>query len=183
MEETAAQYGDGPISFSSIELINEFPELKVFSVNTIKHEQPFHVAVIKEENAWLVDWAGFADFYYDKFESFATGTEGPNRGIFRLFLRPAPGEPNPSSPNRFIVNAIHSSNAYQVTAATNSRLRKQLTLLAKRVEEEESGDLRKTFETHGLPFTLELSRSGEVNPTLKFERIDSYSWLPPISVN
>lgn len=180
METDAQQNGDGPVPYDSLELVHDAPQLKIFALKTLRHPLPFNVAVVKNDIGWSVDWEGFQDFYNDSFETFARGGKGPTKGIFRLFLKPAPGESDPLNPARFIVSAMHSTNTYQVSTQQDSEVRKQLSQLLKRSSEEEPGELRNALEGAGLPFMLELSRTGSVNPSLKLERVAAFSWLTPI---
>lgn len=180
MEADAQQNGDGPVPYDRLDLVHDAPQLKIFALTTLRHPLPFNVVVVKDEVGWSVDWEGFQDFYGDRFETFARGGNGPTKGIFRLFLKPAPGESDPLNPSRFTVSAMHSTNTYQVSTQQDSEVRKQLADLLKKSKEDDSGELRNALEGAGLPFMLELSRTGSVNPSLKLERVAAFTWLTPV---
>lgn len=179
MESDALQNGDGPVPYERLELIGDDPQRKTFALQTLRHPLPFSVVVMKDELGWGVEWEGFQEFYNDTFETFARGGKGPTKGVFRLFLKPAPGESDPLNPARFIVSVMHSTNTYQVSTQQDSEVRKQLAVVLRKIQNEESGDLKSALEGAGLPFMLELSRTGSVNPSLKLERVVSFSWLAP----
>lgn len=179
MESDTLKNGDGPIPYERLELIGDDPQRKTFALQTLRHPLPFSVVVMKDELGWGVDWEGFQEFYNDTFETFARGGKGPTKGVFRLFLKPAPGESDPLNPARFIVSAMHSTNTYQVSTQQDSEVRKQLAVVLRKIQKDESGDLKSALEGAGLPFMLELSRTGSVNPSLKLERVVAFSWLSP----
>lgn len=177
MEACAARNGDGAIETESITLEQSQPDLKVFWIQTSNNVRPFSVVLIRNRNRWLVDWSAFADFYHNRLQAFASGKEGPMRAAFRVFLKAAPGETSPLSPARCLVMAPQSETAYQVTSAA----REELAEIFQNYLQTDPKSFREAMEGPGLPFIVELSRTGASNPTLQLESIIATTWppLPP----
>ena len=180
MAASAAIHGEGPVSFESIELHTEGPNMKVFWVETSDHPLPFPVVMIKEADWWLVDWAGFADFYYDRLGAFARGREGPMKGAFRVLLKAAPGETSPLSPSRCLVKAPQSPSSFQVNSIAESPARRKLAEIFQIYQQKEPENFKELMSGDGIPLILEISRSGAENPTLQLDQVITTGW-PPLS--
>ncbi|MGJ8725823.1 MAG: hypothetical protein ACSHYB_14790 [Roseibacillus sp.] len=180
MAANATVHGDGPIPFESITLHTEGPNMRVFWVKTNNHPLPFSVVMLKEDDWWLVDWPGFADFYYDRLGAFSRGREGPMKGVFRVLLKAAPGETSPLSPSRCLVRAPHSPTSYQVNSLAESPARRKLAEIFQAYQQGEPERFKDAITGDGIPLILEISRSGAQNPTLQLEQVITTGW-PPLS--
>ena len=178
MAASAKIHGDGPIPFKSISLQFEEPNLRSFWIETSEHPQPFSVVLRKEGDWWLVDWLGFADFYYDRLGTFAQGREGPMKAIFRVLLKAAPGETSPLSPSRCLVRAPQSPLTYQVNSLAESPARRQLAEIFQKYLQKEPEQFNEAMADDGIPLILEISRTGAENPTLQLEKIITAGWAP-----
>ena len=178
MAASAAIHGDEPIPFDSISLHTEGPSMRVFWVETAKHPLPFSVVMLKEDDWWLVDWPGFADFYYDRLGAFARGREGPMKGTFRILLKPAPGETSPLSPSRCLVKAPQSPSSYQVNSPAESPARRELAEIFQAYQQEEPEGFKEAISGDGIPLIVEISRTGATPPTLQLDQVITTGWPP-----
>lgn len=178
MAANATIHGDGPIPFNKVTLEHEEPNVRAFSIKTDKYSSPFTVMMLKEGDWWLVDWPGFADFYHDRLTSFASGREGPMKGIFRVLLKAAPGETSPLSPSRCLVSAPQSSTPLQVNSVAESPARRRLAEIFQAYLQGEPEKFKKAMAEEGIPLTVEISRSGAQNPTLQLEQVIATGWPP-----
>lgn len=176
MAASASVHGDGPIDIKGLGLQSEHPNTKVFWIQTSKHQFPFTTALVKEGEWWLVDWLGFADFYYNRLDSFAKGREGPMTGTFRVLLKPAPGETSPLSPARCLVSTPQLQASYQVNSAADSPVRRELAEIFQSYLQGDPKNFNEAMDGAGIPLVLELSRTGAENPTLQLEDIIATGW-------
>ena len=178
MEATAAKYGDGPIAIEGLSLERDQPDKKVFWIKTPQNERPFSVILIQAQGGWLVDWSGFADFYYNRLSSFTSGEEGPLTGVFRVFLKGAPGETSPLSPARCLVMTPQDSTAHEVISAPDSPARIQLAEIFQSYLQSDPKTFKEAIAGTGIPLTIKLSRNNTQNPTIRLVEILSTSWAP-----
>ena len=172
------KYGSGPIIAESIELEQDLSNQKVFWVKTPNNEGRFSTILIQDKGRWLVDWDGFSDFYYNRLDSFAEGKEGPMSGLFRVFLKAAPGETAPLSPARCLVNAPQSSQSYQVNNTSDSPARKKLADIFQAHLQADPKAFKAIMAADGIPLIVELTRNGADNPTIRLQRIIATGWAP-----
>lgn len=178
MEASAKIHGDGAITVSKITLQQDLPHQKVFWLETPNNSRPFSVVLIKDGRNWLVDWGGFADFYHNRLRHFAQGREGPVHGVFRVFLKAAPGETSPLSPARCLVMAPHDEKPFQVNSAAQSPARKKLAEIFQAYLQADPESFEEAMKGPGIPLIVELSRNGAQNPTLRLEEILTTGWAP-----
>lgn len=178
MEAAAQSYGDHAIEVESIILQSDGPDQKVFWIKTQKNARPFSAILIREEQNWRVDWSAFAEFYYDRLNSFAIGEAGPMKGRFRVLLKAAPGETSPLSPARCLIMAPQSVIAYQVNSAAGSSARRELAEMLQAYLQAEPETYHELMASAGIPLIVEISRNGAVNPTLTLDRIAASGWAP-----
>ena len=178
MEASSIFHGDGPIEVQSITLKQDQPNQKVFWIETLNNPRPFSVVLIKDRGNWLVDWAGFADFYHNRLQAFANGRDGPVQGVFRVFLKAAPGETSPLSPSRCLVMAPQNEEAYQANSPAQSPVRKKLAEIFQAYLQADSQNFKDAMDGPGIPLIVELSRNGAQNPTLILQKIITSGWAP-----
>lgn len=178
MEASAQVHGDGPYELESIRLEIDKPDMKVFEVKAPQHPGTFKVILIKNGGHWLVDWEGFADFYHGRLRAFASGMEGAMKGIFRVLLKPAPGETSPLSPAHCLICTELYPEYYQVSSATDSPARKRLGETFQNYLQSSRQDFEDAMADRGIPLIVELSRSGASNPTLRLDKIVATGWAP-----
>jgi hypothetical protein len=176
MERLSERFGDRAIETSEITFLVDNPGEKVFRVKTPEQENPFPVSVIQKDGMWKVAWESFAEFYYDQFDDFATGEEGPATKTFHLLIKPAPGESDPLAPARVMARAPHSTEARQLTLINDSSARQALVRLFQTYHEQRPELLQSAFDTGGLPLVVTISRTKSENPSLRLEEIVSNTW-------
>ncbi len=182
MEACALVHDDGTIAYEEITLTQSQSNLKVFWIKTPNNEHTFSIALIQENGRWLIDWSSFVDFYHNRLHSFAKGKKGPHRGIFRVFLKAAPGETSPLSPSHCLVTAPQNSESFQVNSAPESQARKSLAEIFQAHLQNDRERFEDVMSSHGTPLIVEISRTATPNPTLNLTRIVTVGW-PPLSPN
>lgn len=176
MEKMAQTYGDGSIPFEDIALAFDNGDEQVFQLLTPKDEKPFLVSVMKDGPLWHVDWETFSEFYYDRFETFAQKNSGSDTGVFRLRLKPAPGEADPLTPSRVLAQAPNSNQSFQLTFGTSSEAREKVASLLAILKRDQPELLDKMMASDGIPLVVRVSRTGATNPELRLEEVVATSW-------
>ncbi|MDQ8189151.1 hypothetical protein [Roseibacillus persicicus] len=178
MEASAEVHGDGPYQVDSIRLEMDEPDMKVFQLKAPQLPAEFSVILIKVDGHWLVDWEGFADFYHDRLRAFAGGMDGAMKGVFRVLLKPAPGETSPLSPAHCLITTNQNPEIYPITSATDSPARKNLAEIFQSYLQGDRARFEEAMEEDGIPLIIEISRNGASNPTLRLEKIIATTWAP-----
>lgn len=176
MEEMAQQHGDGPIPFDDLSLAFSSPEEQVFQLLALKDEKPFLVSVVKVGSLWQVDWDTFSEFYYDKFEAFATGSGGASSGVFHLRLKPAPDETDPLAPSKLLAHTPNSTKSFPLTFAIGTGAQEKVASLLAILDRDQPETLSRLMATDGIPLVVRISRSGASSPELQLEEVVATTW-------
>ena len=178
MEALATTIGDGPITPTRITRMHRTGNSAVYQIFADSHPKGLPIALSFVDERWLVDWTGYAEFYYKRFHAFVTGSE-ESSGAFRVLIKPelaglgdtgrqpyAATTPDMDAP--IIIYAGDDTKEYQT-------LEDMIGGLAARAP----GSFRQLMEAGGVPLILHLSKTVEDDQTiLMIDRIVGQGWSP-----
>jgi hypothetical protein len=103
MEKHAAAHGDGPITASSIQLLEVAAPNYIFKVCTPSHPDGFPVPVTLTDEGPKIDWEAFTGFHDDHFKKLLEGPVDQPR-VLDLLVKPETGEEPSPHYTRFRLN-------------------------------------------------------------------------------
>ncbi|MEM9079608.1 MAG: hypothetical protein AAGC74_02830 [Verrucomicrobiota bacterium] len=180
MELASSKWGDGPIAYDSISLLQDDPSIKVYAVTTPQHPNGIHVALSLTNGRWLVDWPAFSDFYHNRFQDFVSAP-GAATGTFRLLLKPEKGETDPLAPSRCQISPPFVGETQTVILSSSSDSRQQISRILHAYNKRDPNQLQEILQTSGVALVLEISKSETSPPALTVERVVAHSWIPEAS--
>jgi len=176
MEKHAAEQGDGPIPYQSIELSEGDGQNRFFQVFTEEIPEGFPVAVIATDGGPKIEWETFIGFHEDHFRRFI---EGPadKTGAFDLLIWPA-DPPDQGNSWRYRLRAPMPGRETVAYARKDYTASARLVALfngADGIDE----DTLKEFSRDGVPITLELAKRSTPDKRTYIEILEviSVGWI------
>lgn len=176
MEKHAAGHGDGPISYQSIELMEDDGQNSFFQVLTEEIPEGFPVALITTDEGPKVEWETFVGFYEDHFRHFIDGP-ADTTGAFDLLIWPA-DPPDEGNSWRYQLRAPMPGRETVAYARKNYTASARLVALFNGADGIDKDSL-KQFSRDGVPIALKLAKRSTADKRTYIEILEviSVGWI------
>lgn len=180
MAEHAANYGDGPIAFKSITLLQQSEKSRVFLVRTPNNPDGFPVVLTQSETSgWLVDWEGFSEFNSDVFRQYVEQDSTAARS-FRLLVNKVDDKPDSAGILRYRLNTPMPGRERIARVEDGSTAASQLEEIFAAQAKKDPETYLELMKSSGLPMIVSIIKRPAPGGGLQLwiDRVIATGWSP-----